>query len=297
LLPDPATASSFITAPAGIMLPGLQATTVTPQMTESTLPADSVVTGSVRAPAATSPTSTGADKLPAGIGSSGLRAAAVKGDPTAEFEIAVRFAEGRGVPQDLTAASEWFERAAKQGLVPAQFRLGGLYEKGMGVKKNVDAARRLYLSAAEAGNAKAMHNLAVLHAEGMEGKPDYQTAAKWFRKAADHGVTDSQYNLAILYARGIGVDVNMGEAYKWFSLAARDGDADAAKKRDDVGGRLDEQSLMAARAAAQVWNAEPQPEAAIQVQAPAGGWDAVATPAGPKRRVGAAEATSARSAQ
>jgi localization factor PodJL len=300
LLPDPATASSFITAPAGIMLPGmpgLQATTVTPQMTESTLPADSVVTGSVRAPAVTSPTSTGADKLPAGIGSSGLRAAAVKGDPTAEFEIAVRFAEGRGVPQDLTAASEWFERAAKQGLVPAQFRLGGLYEKGMGVKKNVDAARRLYLSAAEAGNAKAMHNLAVLHAEGMEGKPDYQTAAKWFRKAADHGVADSQYNLAILYARGIGVDVNMGEAYKWFSLAARDGDADAAKKRDDVGSRLDEQSLMAARAAAQVWNSEPQPEAAIQVQAPAGGWDAVATPAGPKRRVGAAEATSARSAQ
>jgi localization factor PodJL len=300
LLPDPATASSFITAPAGIMLPGmpgLQATTVTPQMTESTLAADSVVTGSVRAPAVTSPTSTGADKLPAGIGSSGLRAAAVKGDPTAEFEIAVRFAEGRGVPQDLTAASEWFERAAKQGLVPAQFRLGGLYEKGMGVKKNVDAARRLYLSAAEAGNAKAMHNLAVLHAEGMEGKPDYQTAAKWFRKAADHGVADSQYNLAILYARGIGVDVNMGEAYKWFSLAARDGDADAAKKRDDVGSRLDEQSLMAARAAAQVWNSEPQPEAAIQVQAPAGGWDAVATPAGPKRRVGAAEATSARSAQ
>jgi localization factor PodJL len=302
LLPDTNMPSSFAAAPAGIMLPGmpaLQATTITPQMTESTLPVDSVVTGSILSPAATAPTpATGADKLPAAIGGIGLRAAAVKGDPAAEFEIAVRFAEGRGVPQDLTAASDWFERAAKQGLVLAQFRLGGLYEKGMGVKKNLDAARRLYLAAAEAGNAKAMHNLAVLYAEGMEGKPDYQNAAKWFRKAADYGVADSQYNLGILYARGIGIDVSMGEAYKWFSLAARDGDADAAKKRDDVGSRLDEPSLMAARAATQVWTAEPQPEAATQVKAPTGGWEAVAMPATPKRRVGsAAEPTPARPVQ
>ena len=174
----------------------------------------------------------------------------------------------------------------------------------MGVKKNLDAARRLYTAAADGGNAKAMHNLAVLYAEGMEGKPDYPTAAKWFRKAADHGVADSQYNLGILYARGIGVEVNMTEAYKWFALAAREGDADAGKKRDDIGGRLDEKTLMAARAAAQVWTAEPQPEAAIQVKAPAGGWDAAGAPAPPPfpplQRAGSARrasTTAPRSAQ
>jgi localization factor PodJL len=143
------------------------------------------------------------------------------------------------------------------------------------------------VAAAEAGNAKAMHNLAVLFAEGFDGKPDYQNAAKWFRKAADHGVGDSQYNLGILYARGIGVEVNMPEAYKWFTLAAGTGDADAAKKRDDVGSRLDQQSLMAARAAAQVWAAQTQPEAAVQVNAPAGGWDSIAAISAPKRRIGA----------
>src|SRR3954453_1272746 len=131
-----------------------------------------------------------------------------------------------------------------------------------------------------------MYNLAVLYAEGMEGKPDYPPAAKWFRKAPDHGVAHSQYNLGILYARGIGVEVNMAEAYKWFSLAAREGDADAAKKRDDVGSRLDQQALMTARAAAQVWTAEPQPDAAIQVKVPTGGWDAIATPTATKRRIG-----------
>ena len=154
------------------------------------------------------------------------------------------------------------------------------------MKKSLENARRLYLDAAEAGNAKAMHNLAVLYAEGFDGKPDYLTAAKWFRKAADHGMPDSQYNLGILYARGIGVEVNLPEAYKWFTLAARDGDKESAAKRDDVGGRIDQKALMAARAVAQVWTALPQPEAAVQVKAPAGGWDTTAAAAPVDRRVG-----------
>jgi localization factor PodJL len=132
-----------------------------------------------------------------------------------------------------------------------------------------------------------MHNLAVLYAEGIDGKPDYATAARWFRKAADYGVVDSQYNLAILYARGIGVETNLAEAFKWFTLAARDGDRDSAKKRDDVGAHLDQPTLTAARAAAQTWTIQPQPEAAMQVKVPPGGWDAVPVPSTASRRVGA----------
>jgi localization factor PodJL len=238
------------------------------------------------------------DRLPPGIGNAGLRAAAAKGDAAAEFEVATRFAEGRGVPQNPSEAAAWFERAAGKGLVPAQFRLGGLYEKGIGVGKNLDTARRLYVAAAEAGHAKAMHNLAVLYAEGIEGKPNYATAARWFRKAADHGVIDSQYNLAILYARGIGVEASMAEAFRWFALASRDGDRDAAKKRDDVAARLDKQSLAAAMAAAQSWQAQPQPDAAINVKTPPGGWDSVPAPSAAKRNVAPkADAQSRRPAQ
>ncbi|HEY6254291.1 MAG TPA: hypothetical protein VIY51_00705, partial [Xanthobacteraceae bacterium] len=227
------------------------------------------------------------DKLPAAIGGT-LRAAAAKGDAAAEFEIAQRFAEGRGVQENLAEAAEWYDRAAKQGLPIAQFRLGGFYEKGFGVKKDLEAARRLYTAAAEAGNAKAMHNLAVLYAEGIDGKPDYQNAAKWFRKAADYGLTDSQYNLGILFGRGIGMQPNLPEAYKWFTLAARDGDKESATKRDDVGGRMDPQSLAAAKAAAQAWAPLEQPEAATQAVVPPGGWDtlAAAPPANPKPRAG-----------
>src|SRR5262249_59496602 len=122
-----------------------------------------------------------ADQLPAAFGGA-LRAAAARGDAAAQYEVALRYAEGRGVPQNLTYAADWLERAAKQGLVPAQFRLGGFYEKGLGVKKNLDTARRLYLAAGEAGNAKALPNLALLSSPGIDGKPGYQTAAQWFRK-------------------------------------------------------------------------------------------------------------------
>jgi localization factor PodJL len=263
-----------------------------PQTTASAAPA-AEITGSIppvaiapkplTTPPAT-PVLSPAERLPAAFAGS-LRAAAAKNDAAAEYEIGARYAGGRGVPQDAVAAAEWFERAAKQGLAPAQFRLGGMYEKGLGVKKNLETARRFYVAAGQTGNAKALHNLAVLYAEGIDGKPDYETAARWFRKAADYGIADSQYNLAVLYARGIGVEQNLAEAYRWFALAARTGDAESVRKRDELGARLDRQSLSVAEQAVQAWSPHKQPAVAVEVKTPPGGWDrAAATPVAPAPR-------------
>jgi localization factor PodJL len=234
------------------------------------------------APAVTQP----ADRLPISLGSARLRNAAVNGDATAAYEVALRFAEGRGVPADPEEAARWYERAASKGLAPAQFRYASLLEKGSGVKKNLGQARKLYLAAATRGHAKAMHNLAVLYAEGIEGKPDYATAATWFRKAAQHGVADSQYNLGVLCARGLGTDKNIAEAYKWFALAAAQGDREAAKKRDDVAARLDADELASAQQTARSFVAEAQPHDALNVPVPQGGWDdpvtVTPTPAKPR---------------
>lgn len=215
------------------------------------------------------------ETLPDGIGGPKLRAAALKGDPAAAYQVALRYAEGKGVATSLEAAFKWYRYAADGGIVPAMFRLGTLYEKGLGVKKDLAAARTHYQRAADRGNAKAMHNLAVLYADGGGNGADYRTAADWFRKAAARGVADSQYNLAILYARGIGVEQNLAESYKWFSLAAAQGDTDAGNKRDEIAKRLDPQSLAAAKLAAQTFVAEHQPDDAVNVPAPSGGWDAV----------------------
>jgi TPR repeat protein len=207
-----------------------------------------------------------------------LQAAIAANEPAAQYEMGVRYAEGRGVARNLEQAVRWLERAANAGFVPAQTRLASLHEKGEGLKKDLEAARRLYRAAATKGNAKAMHNLAVLYAEGIDGTPDYTMAAYWFRKAAGYGVADSQYNLAVLYARGIGIEANLAESYKWFALAATSGDADAARKRDEVGARLDQQTLMAARLAAQTFVPQREPDEATNLKAPPGGWDRATAP-------------------
>jgi localization factor PodJL len=214
--------------------------------------------------------------LPLAIGGAKLRSAAAAGDRAAEYEVAMRFADGRRVPANLKEAAHWFERAARAGLVPAQFRYASMLEKGQGVKKDLPTARKLYGAAASKGNAKAMHNLAVLYAEGADGKPDYAKAAKWFRRAAEHGITDSQYNLGVLCARGLGTDKSFEEAYKWFALAAAKGDPESAKKRDAVASRLDPRELGAAKRAVKAFKAKAQPAAAVRVPRPHGGWDGTA---------------------
>ena len=242
--------------PAAPSLPQADATNAIPRPSETrTVPTN---------PSAAVPTETINTALRAGI---------TAREPAAEYEMGSRYAEGRGVPQNLQEAARWFDRAANAGFVPAQFRLAGLNEKGEGVKKDLQAARQLYLLAANKGHAKAMHNLAVLHAEGADGGPDYKVAAQWFRKAAAYGIADSQYNLAILYARGIGVEANMAESYKWFAIASGHGDEDAAKKRDEVAARLDPQTLIAAKLAVQTFVAEREPDDATSLKTPAGGWD------------------------
>ena len=215
-----------------------------------------------------------ADKLPVAIGGPRLREAAARGEAAAAYEVGTRFAEGhQGVARSTEEAARWFERAARHGLAPAQFRLGSLYEKGQGVRRDLKEARRYYGLAADQGHAKAMHNLAVLYAEGVDGKPDYKTAAGWFEKAAGFGVSDSQYNLGILYARGLGTTKDLIASYKWFSLAAAQGDKESAKKRDDVATRLDAAARAKAETAVRSWVPHLQPQEAIRVAVPAGGWD------------------------
>jgi localization factor PodJL len=255
--PTPAPALAASDATGTIVVPRISA--------PPTLPASNRKLSLVPIPAS--------ERLPDAIGGPLLRIAALKGDASAAYEVGVRYAEGKGVNVNYDEAAKWYERAAQAGVVPAIFRLGTLYEKGLSVKKDLDAARRYYLQAAERGNAKAMHNLAVLDADGGNTGANYKSASQWFRKAAERGVADSQFNLGILYARGIGVEQNLAESYKWFSLAAAQGDADAGRKRDDVAKRLDPQSLAAAQLAVQTFTPEGQPDDAVNVASPAGGWD------------------------
>ena len=61
-----------------------------------------------------------------------LRKMAQEGDPVAQFNMGVRYANGQGVPQDLLEAARWYGAAADQGDAPAQFNLGLLFYQGQG---------------------------------------------------------------------------------------------------------------------------------------------------------------------
>lgn len=204
------------------------------------------------------------------IGSPALIAAARNGDTAALFEIGARYNEGRGVDADSEMAAVWYREAAERGFAPAQYRLANLYEKGRGVARDYEAALDWYRRSADAGNVSAMHNLAVLHASGgADGEPDFDKAARWFEAAAERGVRDSQYNLAVLYARGSGVEQDLAQSYKWFAVAAEGGDTDAAAKRDEVAGAMDDETLQRARAQADLFAPQPVDPSANEVDVPA----------------------------
>ncbi|MGE0055622.1 MAG: hypothetical protein AB7S74_15570 [Hyphomicrobium sp.] len=186
------------------------------------------------------------DMPPAMVGPLSLRLAAANGDPSAEFEVGARIAEGKGPDQNFKEAAKWYMRSASKGFAQAQYRLGTLYERGLGMKPDEARAKEWYARAAGQGNIKAMHNLAVLSANGKTGSPDYTIAARYFKDAAARGLSDSQFNLAVLYENGLGVPADMREAYKWLSLAARHGDKEALRRRDIMKGKLTAAELKAA---------------------------------------------------
>ena len=160
----------------------------------------------------------------------------------------------------------------------AIFRLGTFYEKGMSVKKDVDIARRYYQQAAERGNAKAMIIWPARRRWPWQGRR-LQVRVAMVPQGGRSRRRRQPVQPRHPVCRGIGVEQNLAESFKWFSLAAAEGDVYSGRKRDDIAKRLDAQSLAAAKLAIQTFTPEPQPDAAVNVATPAGGWDPAPAPA------------------
>ena len=100
---------------------------------------------------------------------------------SANFQAGME-AYGRG---DFPAALREWRPLAEQGLPRAQYNLAVMYANGEGVPEDDVEAVKWYRKAAEQGDAGAQYNLAVMYANG-EGVPeDDVEAVKWYRKAAE----------------------------------------------------------------------------------------------------------------
>ncbi len=106
------------------------------------------------------------------------------GDSNAQYEMALRYADGEGVPQNYRDAMAWFAKAAANGNENAQWKLGLGYIKGVGVPL------------------------------------DERKAAEWFKRAANHGNIRAQSGLSDLYLSGRGVPKDYVRAYTWAGIAA-----------------------------------------------------------------------------
>ncbi len=105
------------------------------------------------------------------------------GDSIAQYEMALRYADGEGVPQNYRDAMAWFAKAAANGNDKAQWKLGLGYIKGIGVPH------------------------------------DERKAVVWFKRAANHGDIRAQSALSDLYLIGRGVPRDYVRAYTWASIA------------------------------------------------------------------------------
>lgn len=58
------------------------------------------------------------------------------GDSRAQYQLALMYFRGEGLPQDYEKAALWYRRAAERGDVDAQLNLGLMHAQGLGVKQS-----------------------------------------------------------------------------------------------------------------------------------------------------------------
>ena len=215
------------------------------------------------------------------------KAAAEAGQAQAQFDLGLLYAQGRGVPRDLTLAMSWYRKAADQGNAEAEFALGQMYSRGWGVPRDeADALRWLqmamdpasdgpptdwsrvegygvqqdqaqaafwYEKAAQQGHPEAQYNLGRLYATGQGVPHDEEQAVRWVRAAASQGYAPAQARFGMRYANGRGIEQNHRLAYFWLTLAFLHGDKSVEKLRIAEAAKLTPAVVTATDQSAQNW--------------------------------------------
>lgn len=151
---------------------------------------------------------------------------------------------------DFATAVKIWTPLAEKGSREAQFNLAVMYDDGMGIPEDNAEAAKWYRKAAENGFPQAQLILGIMYVEG-EGVPeDTEESLNWLLKAAKHknGIgADAQARIGRIYERGIGVEKDDVTAYVWFSVAAANGSDEAKWETPSVVKRLTSSQLAEAQ--------------------------------------------------
>ncbi len=190
---------------------------------------------------------------------SDLTAKAEKGDPQAQYDLAISYMEGKYLLKvDSSKGWDWVAKAAKQGHKDAS-----------------EMVRRDLTAKAEKGDLQAQYDLAMAYMEGKYLlKVDSSKGWDWVAKAAKQGHKDAsemvlgkmrddliaraekgdpqaQYDLAMAYMEGrYLLKVDSSKGWDWVAKAAKQGHKDASemvlgKQRDDLIARAEKGDLQA----------------------------------------------------
>jgi|GEM_PF-2023301 len=134
-------------------------------------------------------------------------------DAQAQYELGLKYENGKGIKKNIGLALKWYRKAAENGHVGSMIDLGWFYQNGQHVRKDIQKAIDFYIKAANQENAQAQVNLAVLYDEGIDIPEDNEKANKWYLKAAEQGHATAQLNLGVNYYRGEGIEQDYEKAW------------------------------------------------------------------------------------
>ena len=166
-----------------------------------------------------------------------LRAAAERGDTTAQTLLSYRLWDGRGVQKNLPQSARWLREGADGGNAMAQVSLGSLYLQGnveAGLAKDVAQGTEWYRKAVEQGDVTtpsqvsnaadadaslvpeylgmrasvkrfpgiAAELLGQVYENGGFVPTNYGEAVRWYRRGAKLGYENAQWRLGLMYEHG-----------------------------------------------------------------------------------------------
>jgi uncharacterized protein len=104
------------------------------------------------------------------------------GDADAQFNLAVMYDDGEGVPVNDAEAVKWYRLAAEQGHTKAQTNLGVMYYYGEGVPVNYVQAYKCFSLSAALGDENSDGNLDIIASDMTHDQiaEAQRLAAEWW---------------------------------------------------------------------------------------------------------------------
>lgn len=136
------------------------------------------------------------------------------------------------------------EQAIDKSLVEGKFILAEQYDKGgLGLPQDKSAAFNWYYLAAKDGHASAMASIAYFFARGIHGVQDDVAAIEWYHRAGKAGHVESITAYAWMLENGKGAQKNISDAIYYYKKAARRGDRNAQTFLSDLLKKTNQSSL------------------------------------------------------